>query len=106
MGAFLRDRVPPDAPVAVYAIGEIAFESRHPLVDTGGITRPSVIPFLGDPRATLAWAKRNGARYYITSSAPEPGAVSVFSVSMPYFGWTFSRTAYRTTQPLALYQLP
>jgi hypothetical protein len=106
ISAYLREHVPRDAPVAVYAIGQFAFESRHPLVDTGGITRPSVIPYLGDNQATLAWAKRNGARYFIAPTAPEAGAVPVFSVSMPFYGWTFSRARYRTTQPYTVYQLP
>jgi hypothetical protein len=106
MSAYVRDHVPRDAPVAVYPIGELAFKSRHPLVDTGGITRPGVIPYMGDLQATLQWARRNGARYYIVSEVPEAGAVPVFSASMPYFGWTFSHARYRTTEPLVLYQLP
>ena len=106
MGAYLRDHVPKEAPVAVYAIGELAFTSRHPLMDTGGITRPSVIPFMSDPKATLAWAKRNGARYYITSELPEAGAVPVYSTSMPFLGWTFKHSLYRSSQPVNVYQLP
>jgi hypothetical protein len=106
IASFLRDHVPQDAPVAVYAIGELAFKSRHPLVDTGGITRPDVIPFMTDRAATVSWAKRNGARYVISSEAPEPGAVQAFSTSMPFFGWTFNRSRYRTDTPLVVYQLP
>jgi hypothetical protein len=106
VASFLDEHVPRDAPVAVYAIGELAFKSRHPLVDTGGITRPDVIPYLNDPRATLAWAKRNGARYFIGSGAPETGAVPVFSTSMPFFGWTFRRSLYRTYVPYVVYELP
>ena len=106
VSAYLHDHVPADAPVAVYAIGEIAFDSRHPLVDIGGITRPGVIPFMGDSKATLQWAKRNGARYFIGGEVPEPGAVPVFSTAMPYFGWTFSRVRYRTTDPFVVYRLP
>ena len=106
VGAFLRNHVPDDAPVAVYAIGELAFESRHPLVDVGGITRPDVIPYLGDPKASLLWAKRNGARYYVSSDIPEPGAVQVFSTSMPFFGWTFSRARYLSVAQFAVYRLP
>ena len=106
ISVFLRDHVPRDAPVAVFAIGEIAFDSRHPLVDVGGITRPEVIPLLGDPKATFQWAKRNSARYFISSTAPEPGAVPVFSTTMPYFGWTFGRARYGTGEPLVIYKLP
>ena len=106
ISAYVRDHVPQDAPVAVYAIGEIAFKSRHPLVDIGGITRPSVIPYLNDPKATLQWARRNGARYYIGGEAPEAGAVPLFTTAVPFFGWTFSQARYRTTEPLGVYQLP
>jgi hypothetical protein len=106
VSAYLHDHVPADAPVAVYAIGEIAFMSRHPLVDIGGITRPGVIPFMSDSKATLQWAKRSGARYFIGGEVPESGAVPEFSTAMPYFGWTFSRARYRTTGPFVVYRLP
>jgi len=106
IGNYLQNHVPKDAPVAVYAIGELAFESRHPLVDIGGITRPSVIPYMSDPQATLAWAKRNGARYFIGGSPPETGAVPVYSTSMPFLGWTFKHSRYRSFEPFAVYQLP
>jgi hypothetical protein len=106
VGIFLREHVPQDAPVAVYAIGELAFKTRHPLVDVGGITRPDVDPYLGDNKGSLLWAKRNGARYFISSEAPEPGAVEVFSTTMPFFGWTFTRTSYRSVTPFAVYELP
>ena len=106
IGGYLRDHVPKDAPVAVYAIGELAFKSRHPLIDTGGITRPSVIPYMNDPRATLAWAKRNGARYYISEQPPESGAVPLYTASMPFLGWTFKHSLYRASQPVTVYRLP
>jgi hypothetical protein len=106
VGRYLQDHVPKDAPVAVYAIGELAFTSRHPLVDIGGITRPSVIPYMNDPDATLAWAKRNGARYFITSQPPEAGAVMVYSTSMPFLGWTFKHSRYQASEPFRIYKLP
>jgi hypothetical protein len=106
IGGYLHDHVPKDAPVAVYAIGELAFESRHPLIDTGGITRPSVIPFMNDPQATVAWAKRTGARYYISGPLPEAGAVPLYTTSMPFLGWTFKHSLYRSAQPVTVYQLP
>ena len=106
IGTYLQDHVPHDAPVAVYAIGELAFKSRHPLVDIGGITRPGVMPYLSDPQATLQWAKRNGARYFIGGMAPEPGAVALFTTSMPFLGWTFKHSLYRSTEPFSVYALP
>ncbi len=106
LGRYLRNSVPKDAPVAVYAIGELAFKSGHPLVDVGGITRPSVIPYMNDPQATLAWAKRNGARYYVSPDPPEAGAVAVYSTTVPFLGWTFKHSSYDATEPLRVYRLP
>jgi hypothetical protein len=102
---FLRERVPPADPVAVYAIGQIAFESRHPLVDIGGITQPSVIPFMADQRATLRWAKSQGARYIITGEQPEPGAKLVFTAPVPYLGWSLQHSSYEARSDYTIYKL-
>jgi hypothetical protein len=105
LSAYLRTQIPPQAPVAVFAIGQIAFESRHPLVDVGGITEPSVIPHMSSPGETLVWAKAHGARYYVISEPPEPGAVRVFSAPVPFIGWTFQRSSYLSRETLSLYRL-
>jgi hypothetical protein len=104
--AYLREQIPPDAPVAVFAIGQIAFESNHPLVDVGGITDPSVTPYLGNPDATLRWARARGARYFITGGMPEPGAVRVFAAPAPFIGWTLHRSQYSMQHDLEIYKLP
>ena len=57
--------IPQDAPIAIYAIGQFAFETKHPLVDTGGITDVDVVRHFGDTKATLAWARARGADYYL-----------------------------------------
>jgi hypothetical protein len=107
LGLYIHDRIPPDAPVADYSIGEIAFISEHPIVDTGGITRPGAIPYLnGAPEAMLRWARSEGAQYVIDSDEPEPGAVAVYTVSAPYIGWTLHTSLYSTTAPLSLWRLP
>jgi hypothetical protein len=106
VASHLREQIPPRSAVAVFAIGQIAFEGRHLLVDTGGITDPSVIPYIGNSDATLRWAKARGARYYITAAPPEPGAVQVFARRVPFIGWTFHHSLYSTQQPLAIYALP
>jgi hypothetical protein len=106
VSAFLTQRLAPDAPVAVFAIGQIEFESRHPLVDIGGITDHSVIPYIGNPAETLRWAKAHGARYYIISESPEPGARRVFAAPAPFVGWTLNRAEYAKAQPFAIYELP
>jgi hypothetical protein len=106
VSGFIHNRIPQQAPVAVFAIGQIAFESQHPLVDTGGITDTSVIPHMSSAADTLAWAKAHGARYYITANPPEPGAVPLFAATVPYLGWTFKHSLYESQQPFAVYQLP
>jgi hypothetical protein len=57
--------IPQDAPIAIYAIGQFAFETQHPLVDTGGITDVDVVRHFGDTKATLTWARARGADYYL-----------------------------------------
>ena len=101
---FIRDKVPPDAPVAVYSIGQIAFEGRHPLIDIGGITRPGVLPYLNDLPATIRWARSQGARYYIGGDPPESHAERVFSFAEPFLGWTFDRSRYATSTTTGIYR--
>ena len=106
VSTFIRTNVPPREPVAVFAIGQIEFESLHPLVDLGGITQPQVLRYLNDPQATLRWAKAHGARYFAGNTSPEPGALPVFDVDVPYLGWTLRHAAYRETQHYGVYRLP
>jgi hypothetical protein len=106
VSTFIRERLPPREPVAVFAIGQIEFESRHPLVDVGGITQPAVVPYLGDSSATLRWARSQGARYFAGSTSPEADAVPVFVVKVPYIGWTFQHASYLGTESYGVYRLP
>ena len=102
---FLRDHLPPDAPVAVYAIGQISFVSQHPIVDTGGITQPGVIPYIySDPGLRTRWARSVGAQYEIMDHQPEPGAVAVYSGNLPFVGWTFHTARYATSSPNELWK--
>jgi len=94
---FIRDHIPADEPVAAYAIGQIAFVSEHPIVDTGGITRPGAIPYLNSPPDLLRWAHSQGARYQITDHQPEPGATVAYSAYMPFIGWTFHTARYASS---------
>jgi hypothetical protein len=102
---FVRDHIPRGERVAVMAIGQVEFESRHPLVDLGGITQPEVARYLNDPSGTLHWAKTQGARYFL-GPQPEPGAQRIFTVEMPYVGWTLRRAKYRETEGYGVYRLP
>ncbi|HTV04303.1 MAG TPA: hypothetical protein VME86_02965 [Acidobacteriaceae bacterium] len=108
MAEYVRDHVPPDAPVAIYAIGEMAFDSQHPIVDIGGITRPGAIPYLFDSNdnGMVRWAQAQGARYFLSLPQPEPGATLVFSVNAPYVGWSLDFHKYSQTGSLRLWKLP
>jgi len=106
VSTFIRESIPAQEPVAVLAIGQIEFESRHRLIDLGGITEPAVDPYLNDRLAVLRWAKARGARYFVGNDSPEPGALMVFGVQVPYIGWTLSHARYRATEPYSVYRLP
>ena len=103
---FMRDHLPPHAPVAVYSIGEVAFYSQHPLIDTGGITRPDAIPYLTDPARQYLWARSQGAQYVI-GVKPEPAATLAFSEPQKFIGWTLQTSKYRSiSMALELWKLP
>jgi len=106
LASYLRTQVAPQSGVAVYAIGQLGFESRHRLVDIGGILDGSVVAHFGDHAATLRWAKAHGARYYVAQDPPEPGSIEVFARPVPFIGWTFHHSQYATQHRLALYELP
>jgi hypothetical protein len=107
MARFIHDRLPPNAPVAVYAIGQIAFESDHAIIDTGGITRPEAIPYLYAPVGSMVqWAKSEGAQYYIDGKPPLPDSVRVFTVQTPLIGWTFHISQYAENFPVSVWRLP
>ncbi|HKT73916.1 MAG TPA: hypothetical protein VJQ47_13575 [Steroidobacteraceae bacterium] len=105
ISAYIRAQVPANAPVAVFAIGQVGFETQHPLIDTGGITQPSVFPYLRDPAAVLQWAQSSGAQYIIGDDLPHPGATIVFRSELPYVGWSFQRSLYQTTGNYNVYKL-
>jgi hypothetical protein len=106
LAGFMRDRLPPDAPVAAYAIGQVAFVSQHTIIDTGGITRPSAIPYLDSPPQLERWARTEGAQYEIADKPPEPGSTIVYIVDVPFTGWTFRTSQYATSGPLKIWKLP
>jgi hypothetical protein len=107
LAAYIR-ALPPDAPVAHYSIGEAAFLSEHPLVDTGGITRPGIIPFLWDAEddRRVAWMYGEGARYVVIGHSPTPGAKLLWSRELPEAGWTFNPRQYSGTDLMELWELP
>jgi hypothetical protein len=100
--------LPPDAPVAHYSIGEAAFLSLHPVIDTGGITRPGIIPFLADATddRRQAWIYAEGARYEVIDHPPVPGATLVWSRTLPSTGWFLTPHLYTATELLQVWKLP
>jgi hypothetical protein len=107
LALFIRDHIPPDAPVAVFGIGEVVFYSEHPIVDTGGITQPGAIPYLTQPQqAMLEWARTQGARYYVSGQPIEPGSTLVFTAPSKYIGWTIHTSLYSQPTRVSLWQLP
>lgn len=106
LAAFMNT-LPARTPVALYAIGEPAFLSGHPVVDTGGITRPGVIPFLFDSTEdrVTAWAREQGAQYQVIDHLPAPGARLLWSHDLPISGWYLDPRRYYATERLQLWQL-
>ena len=107
LALYVRDRIPPDEPVATYAIGQIAFISQHPILDISGITRPGAVPYLNaPPQAMLHWARSQGAQYYLTGLQPEPGSVLVYTNNIRFAAWTLHTARYSTSTPVNLWKLP
>jgi hypothetical protein len=106
LALYIRDRLPPNAPVAAYSIGQIAFVSQHPILDISGITRPDAVPYLGaPPHAMLQWARSQGAQYWI-GKQPTPDAVLVHSSTASFVGWSLRPARYSTSFQLELWKLP
>jgi hypothetical protein len=106
LALFIRDHLPPGAPVVDYSIGEIAFFSQHPILDTSGITRPDAIPYLSaPPPAFLLWARSQGAQYWI-GKRPTPDSVLVYSANQRFIGWSLHPALYATSNRIELWQRP
>lgn len=108
ISAYVKNDLPEDGPLAAYSIGEIAFDSQHPVIDIGGITRPGVIPYLmnGTGDEVTVWAYRQGARYMDSGAQPVPGATLVYSRELPSAGWSLNPKYYAGTEPVRIWKLP
>jgi hypothetical protein len=106
LALFIHDRIPLGAPVADYSIGEIAFFSQHPILDTSGITRPGAVPYLNaPPPAMLLWARSQGAQYWI-GNRPTPDSILIYSVNQRFATWSLRPALYATTTHIELWKLP
>jgi hypothetical protein len=105
--AFLRT-LPPDAPIALYSIGEVGFLSEHPLIDTGGIIGPGILPLLddaSDDRRT-AWIYSQGGKYEVIDPSPLPGATLVWSHEIPSESWSLRLHSKHDADQLMVWKLP
>jgi hypothetical protein len=104
---FLRT-LPPDAPIALYSIGEVGFLSEHPLIDTGGITRPGIIPLFYDATEDrrTAWIYSQGGKYEVIDHSPGPGATLVWSHEIPSESWSLRVHAKHDPDRLMVWKLP
>ena len=101
----MRQHLPPGAPVATYSIGEIAFLSQHPIIDTGGITRPEALQLASDPPEVQArWAQTEGAQYFI-GVKPQPIAVLMFAAPKKFVSWTLHPSRYDEPTRIELWKL-
>jgi len=107
LAAVLRT-LSPDAGVADYSIGAITFLSQHPIVDTGGITRPGILPLLADKDETrrVAWIYTQGGRYEVIDHPPVPGSTLVWSEDLSFGSWSLHRHPSGPRDVLMLWKLP
>lgn len=104
LAMYIRTQLPPEAPVAVYSIGEIAFVSEHPIIDTGGITRPEAIAFMGPTEASIMrWAHSVGAQYYI-GPRPQPDATLIYDAPQRFAAWTWHISKYDQRLPTEIWK--
>ncbi len=106
MSVYINANLPADAKIAVYAIGQFGYLVRNELVDVGGITQPEAAQYLwAPPEQMLAWAKRQGATYYLEGGAPEPGAELVHEIDASSIGWSMAPGYYDRKGKLRLWKL-
>ncbi len=106
LAAYINEKLQPDQRIAVYSIGQLGYQTRNPLIDVGGITRPEASKYLWDkPEVMIRWARSQGADYYIMGDQPEPDATLVHEIQTPQIGWSLSPSFYRQVTYLRLWKL-
>lgn len=106
MAAYINEKLQPDQRIAVYSIGQLGYQTRNPLIDVGGITRPEASKYLWDkPEVMIRWARSQGANYYIMGDQPEPDATLVHEIQTPQIGWSLNPGFYHQVSYLRLWKL-
>lgn len=106
LATFINEKLQPDQRIAVYSIGQLGYQTRNPLIDVGGITRPEASKYLWDkPEVMIRWARSQGADYYIMGDQPEPDATLVHEIQTPQIGWSLNPGFYRQVSYLRLWKL-
>ena len=106
LALYMRDRLPAGAPVATYSIGQVAFVSQHPIIDTGGITRPEVIPLLiYPPEVAVRWAQATQGAQYFIGAKPQPNAFLVCHFDKRFASWTLHPSRYNEPDRVELWKL-
>jgi hypothetical protein len=105
LATFMREHLPPGAPVATYSIGQVAFLSQLPIIDTGGIIRPEAIQFINDsPEVQVRWAQTVGAQYFI-GAKPQSDAILIHYDAKRYASWTIHPSRYHLPDRVELWKL-
>jgi hypothetical protein len=105
LAKYIRQHLPPGSPVGTYSIGEIAFLSQYPIIDTGGITQPEALQYINDsPIVQARWAQTMGARYFI-GIKPQAHSELVYRRPTRFVGWTIHPSRYDRTELVELWTL-
>ncbi len=107
LAEFIKTRLPPDQPVASYTNGQLAFESEHSIVDTGGIVNPAVLPFVNSLALRANWARQQGAAYLEGGDDEHlgPDAVFIYETRVHFAGWTVHPGKFGEPQVIRLWSL-
>ena len=83
----IEGRLPADAPIATYSIGQIAYLLPNRIIDTGALTMPEALDYLHDPDAMLEWAIGKGAVCVLDGREKHAGFDTVLRAEAPPTGW-------------------
>ncbi|MET0389305.1 MAG: hypothetical protein ABW321_25250 [Polyangiales bacterium] len=105
--SFLQNELDPTWPIAIYNVGQVAYQSPQPIVDTGGVMRPSVpkLPWRAsevDTHALVAWSKAQGARCFAPGDPQDAEQTLLYDRPIPDISRTFTPWVAQPDQRLQL----